>query len=43
LIGFDDCARSEDVERIAARWVHLADQNWTHKLVIAIAEKHAIG
>jgi hypothetical protein len=43
LTGFDDCVRSENVERIAARRVDLADQNWTHELVIAIAEKHAIG
>ncbi len=41
-LAVDGRVDSEDVERIVARWMHLADQNRTHQLVIASAEKRAI-
>jgi len=43
LIDFDNRTRTEDIERITARRVHVTDENRAHELVVAIAEKRALG
>ena len=40
--ALDGSARREDIERITARRVYLADEDRAHELVIVLAEKRAI-
>src|SRR3984957_17863628 len=42
LLAFDQRAHGEHVERIAARRMHLADQNRAHQFMVGLAEKCAM-
>ena len=43
VLALDGRSHREDVERIGAGRMHLADQNGAHELVVALAEERAVG